>query len=258
MNVSSPCRAAASQGSSGRARVSAVSAPRSSLAPRRRENTRARLLDAAREVFAERGVKRVTVDELVAAAGFTRGAFYSNFSSIEEVFFALFEDQADRMLAAVRGAIESVPEGEFSLESIGLILESLHAYGRQWYLIHTEFVLLALRNEDARAVLAERSRRFRSELVEVIGDVLARLERRATIPLDQLTETSVALYMHSIALEHLGEQTLGPEELLGTLLPQLVLGLSVPTAPSTAPPDSGPSAPGEPQRRTEEAHRAGS
>jgi AcrR family transcriptional regulator len=212
-----------------RTRVSAVSPP-PSLSPRRRENTRARLLEAALEVFAEKGIKRVTVDELVGAAGFTRGAFYSNFSSIDEVFFAVFEDQAERMLAAVRGAIEAVPPGEFSLESLGGIFESVHPFGRQWYLIHTEFVLLALRNEEAREVLGEHSRRFRAELVDVIGDVLARLERRATIPLEQVTETAVALYMHSIAQEHLGEQTLGPEELLGSVLPQVVLGLSAPLA----------------------------
>ncbi|HEX6246857.1 MAG TPA: TetR/AcrR family transcriptional regulator, partial [Nocardioidaceae bacterium] len=183
-------------------------------ATRRRENTRARLLEAALDVFAEKGIKRITVDELVAAAGFTRGAFYSNFSSIDEVFVAVFEDHAERMLGAVRSAIESVPTGDFSLRSLGVIFESLHPYGRQWYLIHTEFVLLALRNAEARAVLAEHSRRFRAELVEVIGDVLTRLDRRATIPLDQVTETAVALYMHSIAQEHLGEETLGPAELL--------------------------------------------
>jgi AcrR family transcriptional regulator len=197
---------------------------------RRRENTRARLLEAAREVFAEKGIRRVTVDELVGAAGFTRGAFYSNFSSIEELFFATFEDQAGQMLSAVRQAIASVPEGSFSLDSIGVILESLNPFGRQWYLIHTEFVLLALRNEEAREVLADHSRRFRAELVEVIGDALARLERRATIPLEQVTETLVALYMHSIAQDQLGEQTLGPDELLDSVLPRLVLGFSEPLA----------------------------
>ena len=209
--------------------MSAVPAPsRPALSRRRRENTRARLLAAALDVFAERGVKRVTVDELVAAAGFTRGAFYSNFSSIDEVFFAVFEDQAERMLAAVRAAIAAIPEGEFSLESFGTILDSVHSFGRQWYLVHNEFVLLALRNEEAREVLAEHSRRFRAELVDVIGDVLSRLDRRPTIPLDQVTETAVALYMHSIAQEHLGEETLGPDQLLGSVLPQLVLGFSAP------------------------------
>jgi AcrR family transcriptional regulator len=197
---------------------------------RRRENTRARLLAAALEVFAERGIRRVTVDELVAAAGFTRGAFYSNFSSIDEVFFAVFEDQAGRMLDAVRSAIESVPEGEFSLESLGVILESLHPFGRHWYLVHTEFVLLALRNEEAREVLGEHSRRFRAEMVDVIGDVLTRLDREATIPLEQLSETTMALYMRSIAQEHLGEPTLGPAELVRDVLPQLVLGFSRPSS----------------------------
>jgi AcrR family transcriptional regulator len=209
--------------------VSAVSPPpRPSLSRRRRENTRARLLEAALEVFAEKGIRRVTVDELVTAAGFTRGAFYSNFSSIEEVFFAVFEDQAERMLTAVRSAIESVPAGEFSLDSLGTVFESARPFSRRWYLIHTEFVLLALRNEEARAVLGEHSCRFRTELVDVIGDVLARLDRKATIPLDQVTETAVALYMHSIAQENLGEQTLAPEELLHSVLPQVVLGLSEP------------------------------
>jgi AcrR family transcriptional regulator len=197
---------------------------------RRRENTRARLLEAAREVFAEKGIRRVTVDELVGAAGFTRGAFYSNFTSIDELFFAVFEEQAGRMLAAVRRAIESVPEGSFSLDSIRVILESLNPFGRQWYLIHTEFVLLALRNEEAREVLAEHSRRFRAELVEVIGDVLTRLERRASLPLEQVTETMVALYMHAISQEHLGESTLGPDELLDSVLPRLVLGFSEPAS----------------------------
>ena len=210
-------------------RVGTVSTSASSRPLRRRENTRARLLEAALEVFAERGIRRVTVDELVAAAGFTRGAFYSNFSSIDEVFFAVFEDQAERMLGAIRAAIDSVPAGEFTLGSLGLILESLHPFGRHWYLVHTEFVLLALRNEEARDVLREHSRRFRAEMVEVIGDVLARLEREATIPLEQMSETAMALYMHSIAQEALGEPTLGPAELLRDVLPQLVLGFSEPS-----------------------------
>lgn len=197
-------------------------------APRRRENTRARLLAAAIEVFAERGIRRVTVDDLVGAAGYTRGAFYSNFSSIDEVFIAAFEHQAEQMLAAVRAAVDAVPAGEFSLDSIGAALDSLRPFGRQWYLVHTEFVLLAVRNEETRELLGEHSRRFRGEIVELVADALGRLGRRSTIPLEQLTETLIALYMHSIAEEQLGESTLGPETLLKDLLPRLVLGLSEP------------------------------
>ena len=82
---------------------------------RSRENTRARLVEAAVEVFAEKALRRVTVDDLVGSAGFTRGAFYSNFASIDELFFEVYAEQADLMLAAVRTAIDEIPPAEFSL-----------------------------------------------------------------------------------------------------------------------------------------------
>ena len=113
---------------------------------RRRENTRARLLAAAEDVFLRKGLKRVTVDDLVGAAGFTRGAFYSNFSSIEEVFFELFRQQSEAMLAIVREVVDEAPEEEFS---IGLVLERLRPISSRWFVIQAEFTLLALRNQEA-------------------------------------------------------------------------------------------------------------
>jgi len=197
-------------------------------AVRRRENTRARLVEAAEDVFAATGLKRVTVDDLVGAAGFTRGAFYSNFSSIEEVFFALFEQQSERMLEVVREVIDSIPEEEFSLDSVGLILESLNPIARRWYVIQTEFTLLALRNEEARRVFQEHRQQFESQMVGVIGDVMRLLGRVPSIPLKQLTETAIALYLHSLGQDGLGIGTLNTDELVNIVLPQLILGLSHP------------------------------
>jgi AcrR family transcriptional regulator len=197
-------------------------------AVRRRENTRARLIEAAEDVFTATGLKRVTVDDLVGAAGFTRGAFYSNFSSIEEVFFALFEQQSERMLEVVREVIDSIPEEEFSLDSVGLILESLNPVARRWYVIQTEFTLLALRNEEARRVFQEHRQQFESQMVGVIGDVMRLLGREPSIPLKQLTETAIALYLHSLGQDGLGIGTLNTDELVNIVLPQLILGLSHP------------------------------
>ena len=55
----------------------------------RRAQTRAALLDAAARVFAERGFGGASVEAIAAEAGYTRGAFYSNFASKEELFVAL-------------------------------------------------------------------------------------------------------------------------------------------------------------------------
>ncbi len=192
---------------------------------RRRENTRARLLTAAEEVFVRKGLKRVTVDDLVGEAGFTRGAFYSNFSSIEEVFYDLFRQQSEAMLAIVREVVDEAPEEEFS---IGLVLERLRPLSARWFVIQAEFTLLALRNDEARTLFQEHRATFESQMVGLIGDVITRLGRVPTVPLEQLTETAIALYLHSLAQEGLGMGTLDTAALTDIVLPQVIVGLSRP------------------------------
>src|SRR5204863_8108394 len=64
----------------------------------RQAETRARLLEAAEQVFLRRGLGGSSVEEIAAEAGFTRGAFYSNFKSKEEVFVELLHVRVyDRM-----------------------------------------------------------------------------------------------------------------------------------------------------------------
>jgi AcrR family transcriptional regulator len=192
---------------------------------RRRENTRARLLAAAEDVFVAKGLKRVTVDDLVGAAGFTRGAFYSNFSSIEEVFYELFRQQSEAMLAIVREVVDEASEEEFS---IGLVLERLRPLSGRWFVIQTEFTLLALRNQEARELFQDHRAMFEEQMVGLIGDVVRRLGRVPTVPLEQLTETAVALYLHSLAQEGLGMGTLDTAALTEIVLPQVIVGLSRP------------------------------
>jgi AcrR family transcriptional regulator len=55
----------------------------------RQAETRAALIEAAGEVFLERGFAGASVEEITARAGFTRGAFYSNFASKEELLTEL-------------------------------------------------------------------------------------------------------------------------------------------------------------------------
>ena len=51
--------------------------------------TRQRLLEAARAVFARRGYRGASVDEIAAEAGYSKGAVYSNFESKEDIFLEL-------------------------------------------------------------------------------------------------------------------------------------------------------------------------
>ena len=58
-------------------------------------NTRERLLDAARTVFARGGYHGATVEQIASEAGFSTGALYSNFDGKEDLFLALMEREID-------------------------------------------------------------------------------------------------------------------------------------------------------------------
>src|SRR4029434_11242634 len=61
-----------------------------------RDATRERLFEAAAQVFAERGIGAASIEAIAAAAGFTRGAVYSNFASKDELIIAMLEDHVER------------------------------------------------------------------------------------------------------------------------------------------------------------------
>ena len=80
---------------------------------RKREHTRARLLGAAWQVLAAQGYAAASIDEICARAGFTRGAFYSNFATKDELVVAVFDEYAthrrDRLELVARDGTGAVP-----------------------------------------------------------------------------------------------------------------------------------------------------
>src|SRR3954462_5007786 len=71
--------------------------------------TRAALLAAAEQVFAERGYRSASVDAVVAAAGLSKGAFYWHFKSKDDLLFALLDERIDRPLREWIERLESAP-----------------------------------------------------------------------------------------------------------------------------------------------------
>lgn len=65
----------------------------------RAERTRAHIIEAAATAFAERGFDGVSLNDLVAASGLSKGAFYFHFSSKEEIALAAFQSKQQEMLS---------------------------------------------------------------------------------------------------------------------------------------------------------------
>lgn len=70
------------------------------------DRTRERVVTAADRLFAERGFHASSVGDIAEAAGYTKGAVYSNFASKEDVFFAVYERRAAQRVAEIERALE--------------------------------------------------------------------------------------------------------------------------------------------------------
>jgi AcrR family transcriptional regulator len=144
---------------------------------RRRVRTRANLLDAAFAVFAAKGFGRVSIEEVCEAAGYSRGAFYSNFDSLDELFFALYQQRADLIAEQVSGALAlDGPELDV-LAAVDRVTDVL-LLDRDWLLVKTDFLVHAARvPEVARTLLEHRAR-----LRRAVADRLARARGHAELP----------------------------------------------------------------------------
>ncbi|MEV1019839.1 TetR/AcrR family transcriptional regulator [Streptomyces sp. NPDC050264] len=145
---------------------------------KRRARTRQRLLDAALDVFAEVGFGRSTVEQVCERAGFTRGAFYSNFSSLDELFLALWEERSARMLGDVRSALADLDPAD--PESAVRAAIAATPVDDAWYRITAEFTVHALRNPGLRRVMAAREQAIRDAILPVFVTALRRLGRRVS------------------------------------------------------------------------------
>jgi AcrR family transcriptional regulator len=72
--------------------------------------TRAQLLDCAPQVVAREGFEGASIDKIAEAAGFSKGAFYSNFSSKEEFFLELLERHAGQDVVEIARLLDGVVE----------------------------------------------------------------------------------------------------------------------------------------------------
>lgn len=76
----------------------------------RREQTRLRLVEAAIDEFAVRGLDATSVEQLCEGAGFSRGAFYSNFTSKDDLCIAIMEHHRDQVLAGLSEVFTDLPQ----------------------------------------------------------------------------------------------------------------------------------------------------
>jgi AcrR family transcriptional regulator len=135
--------------------------------------TRARLLESAHALFALRGYEGTSIDEIAADAGYTRGAFYSNFASKQEIMQALIGSGFDSDLVAVD---EMSRESDISeLASMYRRLAGEFSQNTENTLWMLEFQLAAVRHPELRPAYAEQFGRLRAGVAGMLVESFRRL-----------------------------------------------------------------------------------
>lgn len=164
--------------------------------------TRQRLRHAARREFAVRGVGAASIDRISETAGFSRGAFYSNYSGKNELLLELLEEHQTREIAAW----QSLLDAEGSLHDILPILrDRFDAFARDedGFLFNLELRAEAIRNPD-----------FSSRYCELFANVCARTDALAAAFIarsatDRVSVDLLSLALRSFSLELAAEARLG-------------------------------------------------
>lgn len=200
---------------------------------RKRKQTQGRLLDAALETFAERGFHGTSVEEVCERAGFSRGAFYSNYSSKTELFIALYHRQAERTIMSLVGHMPVKLLTNRDLDAVVTELVSAIPTDRRWYLINTEFALHAVRNPSAAAAFAAARNRVRGILAERITEILVHIGRELTVPAKDFARWLFALHEGGVIQSYMEPGEMAPHEMTRLLAPLLLASVTTPVTKSS-------------------------
>jgi AcrR family transcriptional regulator len=133
-----------------------------------RDDTCEKLFEAAARVFEEQGIGSASIEDIAAAAGFTRGAFYSNFKSKDELIIAMIEDHVEQ---SIRRNLDLLAKHK----TLADFIEALKTMDRSQQdplarspLLHMEMILFVARAEKRRPELAKRLRARRKLIADIV------------------------------------------------------------------------------------------
>lgn len=195
----------------------------------RRAETRERLMAAAAEVFAERGISGAPVELICERAGYTRGAFYSNFESKDELCLVLLQATKDSTLVAIDESLDEPSTDE--LDAVGAVLAAFVSripMDQHVLLLHQEMELHAQRDPGFRAAYRDFVVQTHGQISEVILTALARKGLQLTLPIDLACALAEEQFIRSRREGVIFEDTDGGQLRLREGLRDVVRAISAP------------------------------
>src|SRR6195952_3311285 len=135
-----------------------------------RAETRRSVLDAAFEVFGERGIAASSLAEVAARAGLTKGAVYSNFVSKDELVLALMEEHAAYRIQASLDAVDHRDPAHV-LDQVAAVLVHEMRVDATWHRLLAEYFAMVHHDPARREALRDRRREVRASVTRALEGV---------------------------------------------------------------------------------------
>jgi AcrR family transcriptional regulator len=188
----------------------------------RQAETRTSLLRSAAHLFCKRGMEGTSVEEISSDAGYTKGAFYANFKSKEELFLAMLDEhfaaEIERMDRALSG---SGDPGEEARHAAADFTHYVFA-DSEWPILYFQFAAHAARDEEFREELATRSRAMREKMAEILRRWSADFPAEPPLPVEDLS-AMIDFMASGFVIERTVDPDI-PEELFASMMGIFFLG----------------------------------
>ena len=189
----------------------------------KQQETRSSLLRSAAKLFCRHGLEGASVEEVAQDAGYTKGAFYSNFKSKEELFLVMLDEkfsaELERLDKVLVGGED--PEAE-AHDAAADFIRFIHT-DPDWPKLYFEFTAYAARNPEFRQELATRQRALRKKMADVYRRWSADFPVEPPFPLEDIASMTF-LMADGFLINQLIDADL-PDELYATLLGVFFRGL---------------------------------
>jgi len=163
------------------------------------ERTREQLLETARVAVARNGYDGTSIADIAEAAGFSKGAFFSNFESKEALLLELLRRHKEQDIAILGRILGEVEQGKDAGSALDRYLASLGG-SADWARLDIELQLQAARNPAFAADYNALQNRTRSGLAHLIAALYGKAGTRLPIPPDDMADLFVAL-VHGLVLQ---------------------------------------------------------
>lgn len=186
----------------------------------RRKETYKLLIDSAIDAFSKFGFQGTSVDKIAEQAGFSKGAFYAHFTSKEEIFLTILEQQMEKHASSIQRVIAQQKCLSDLINQMEKYFSMVRNESKTVSMLNIEFLLYSMRDDAVRLKWRSLINKTVRDISDTIDEMLIRENIVSPLNAEEIAWTILSLENGLMIFSHIGEDF--PRGLYGKAIRQLI------------------------------------